>query len=212
MVNRKARGAELNFSQFIDLLLARLYESERQEGAGKFFDLRIIAKGMKSAIPDQWVFDAGKVLEAQGLAQCIFTMGGNVQAMLTGEGRLFVENNRGTGIIEKYWSAPGNYVVVTGSGHQVVVGKQRDVKQQMSIVEERRPAFNLLEEIEKELRSDSSLSQSERQDLLADLDMIRRQLNKKEPNRAALAALLEPLSQISSIAGAVVNLIRLLNP
>jgi hypothetical protein len=41
--------------------------------------------------------------------------------------------------------------------------------------------------------------------------MVEGQLRKREPNRSAIAALLEPLSQIASIAGFVANLIGLIN-
>jgi len=50
-----------------------------------------------------------------------------------------------------------------------------------------------------------------KKDLLTDVETIRKQLEKREPNRVVLASLLEPLSQIASIAGAVANLIALIN-
>jgi hypothetical protein len=62
------------------------------------------------------------------------------------------------------------------------------------------------------LRQDATLPGSEREDLLTDVEMIEQQLRKREPNRAALAALLEPLSRITSIAGFVADLIRWFNP
>ena len=56
------------------------------------------------------------------------------------------------------------------------------------------------------------MSDSEREDLLTDVQMVEQQLRKREPNRAVLAALLEPLSRVASIGGFVADLVRLLNP
>ena len=83
----------LRFSQFVDLLMVRLYELDLQEG-DRFFDLNAIARQIRESVPSGWVFDAAKVLQTRGLAECIFTFGG-IQAQLTGEGRLYVEEGRG---------------------------------------------------------------------------------------------------------------------
>jgi hypothetical protein len=55
------------------------------------------------------------------------------------------------------------------------------------------------------------LDPSEREEFLSDVEAVRQQLRKREPNRPALAALLAPLSQIASIAGQVTTLIKWLN-
>lgn len=202
----------LTFSEFIDLLLTRLYELEQAEGGGVFYDLNEIADELKAEVPSQWVYDAGRVLETQGLARCLFAMGGYSAGMITGEGRLFVEQQRGSGIIREYRSAPENFVVVSGSGNQVTVGTRGNVHQSVSVETERRPAFDLLDEIQRLIESDVSLSDTEKSDLLADVDVVRGQLKKREPNLPAVAAILDPLSRITSLAGSIANLINLLNP
>jgi hypothetical protein len=210
-----ATGTKLRFSEFVDLVLARLYELEQAHGPGRFFDLNAIASELREPVPRMWAFDAGKVLESRGLAQCIFALGGNCLAMLSGEGRLYVEGDQGTGIIKQYHEAPQNFVhiEIAGTNNQVSVAGDRSTVTQVSTVEQqRKPAFDLLVEIEGGIVQDSSLAPQEKQDFLTDVQMVRSQLKKREPNRAALAALLEPLSQIASIAGLVANLIKLLNP
>lgn len=133
--------------------------------------------------------------------------------MLTGEGRLFVEQEEGTGIIREYHQRPENYVIVSGTGNQVAIaGNQSAITQTMTIEKQREPAFNLLNDMKMTLTRDADLNEAERSDLLTDVRMIEQQLRKREPNRSALAALLEPMGQVASIAGDVVNLIRLLNP
>jgi hypothetical protein len=202
----------VKFGQFIDLLMARLLEREQEEPSGGLIDLNEVAGELKVDVPDQWIFDAGKVLESRGWAQVIFSMGGGCHARLTGEGRLYVEEERGTGIIREYHMAPAQFISVSGNANQVIVGNQTGgVSHTVRIEQERAPAFRLLGQIKDGLQRDPTMSDSEREDLLSDIQMIEQQLRKREPNRAVLAALLEPLSRITSIAGFVVDLVSRLN-
>jgi hypothetical protein len=198
--------ATLKFGQFIDLLMARLLDREQEAPSGALVDLNEVARDLNVSVPDQWIFDAGKVLESRGWAQVLFTMGGGCRARLTGEGRLYVEEERGTGIIREYHEAPAQFISVSGTGNQLTVGST------VTIEQERAPAFRLLSQLKNALQRDPTMSDSEREDLLSDILMIEQQLRKREPNRAALAALLEPLSRVASIAGFVADLVRLLNP
>ena len=201
----------MTFSQFIELLLARLYDLDREHGP-RYFNLTAVAQELKESVPSAWVFDSAKVLQRSGWARCAFTFGA-VHAELTGEGRLFVEREEGrTGVIEDYHRNPSHYVVVSGSGNQVnVAGGGQTVTQTMTVEQERAPVFELLRELEQGINGDRSLGEREKHDMLADVEAIRQQLRKREPNMGALAAILQPLSQISSIAGGVASLIKLLN-
>ena len=200
------------FSEFIDLLLARLYDLERQSGPGTLFDLNVLARELNVNVPLQWVFDAGKVLESRGWAEVLFTFGGGCHARLTGEGRLYVEEERGTGIIWRYHAAPAQFINASGAGSRVVAGRPTgDVPRVSTIEGERAPAFAVLEQLEHLLSSHPDLTDAERLDLLSDVAMIGQQLKKREPNRAALAALLESLSNVRSAGGLVADLVRLFN-
>lgn len=202
----------LKFGQFLDLLMARLVERQTEAPAGTLIDLNQVARDLKVEVPDQWVFDAGKVLESRGWAQVLFTFGGGCHARLTGEGRLYVEEERGTGIIHEYHQAPDRFVSVSGTNNQVIIGSTiGTVSQTVTIEQERAPSFRLLDQIKDVLRRDPILDDSERQDLLSDVQMVEQQLKRREPNRAVLAALLEPLSRVASIGGFVADLIRLFN-
>jgi hypothetical protein len=203
----------MKFRDFIDLVLARLYELEREGRSGALFDLNVVAKSLKTHVPQDWVFDAGKVLESRGWAQVAFTFGGGCHARLTGEGRLYVEEERGTGIIKEYRLAPAQFVAVSGTGNQVVVGSTTGPLSQTTTIEaERAPAFSVLEELKQRLREDTTLTDAEKQEMLADVGMIEQQMRKREPNRVVLAALLEPLGRVASVAALVAELIRLFNP
>ena len=202
----------LKFGQFLDLLMARLVERQTEAPAGTLIDLNQVARDLKVEVPDQWVFDAGKVLESRGWAQVIFTFGGGCHARLTGEGRLYVEEERGTGIIHEYHREPDRFISVSGTNNQVIIGSTiGTVSQSVTIEQERAPSFRLLDRIKDVLRRDPTLNDSERQDLLSDVQMVEQQLKRREPNRAVLAALLEPLSRVASIGGFVADLIRLFN-
>ena len=202
----------IKFGQFLDLLMARLVERETEAPTGTLIDLNQVARDLKVDVPDQWVFDAGKVLESRGWAQVIFTFGGGCHARLTGEGRLYVEEERGTGLIHEYHQAPDRFVWVSGTNNQVIIGSTTGtVSQTVTIEQERAPSFRLLDQIKDVLGRDPILNDSERQDLLSDVQMVAQQLKRREPNRAVLAALLEPLSRVVSIGGFVTDLIRLFN-
>ena len=199
------------FTEFVDLILARLYEAEQSNQGESFFDLNEIARGLKARIPEDWIFDAGKVLESRGLAQVTYFFGGGCLARLTGEGRMYVEEERGS-VIRQYHQDPNQFVVVVGDSNQVAVTGTAGTVTQTAELKERRPAFEVLDRISEILQQDRSLEAKEKEELLADVEAVRGQFKKREPNRAAIAALLEPLSQISSIAAAIASLVRLLTP
>ena len=146
----------------------------------------------------------------------LITFGG-VTAQLTGEGRAYVEEERGTGIIRRYHESPHIFVQnvnIRGDNNQTVVGSSQSGVTQSQVTQierEREPAFKILRELEDKLDEYRSMSDSERAQFKEDIKYIREQLRRREPNRSALAALLAPLSQITSIASHVVSLVRLLN-
>ena len=194
----------LTFSQFVDYLLWNLYVAEREHGGTEFLDLNDAASLLHQPVPSQWVFDAGRVLEARGLVRLILAFGGYAGAMLTGEGRIYVEENLDDedAFIHKFAKDSSSYL---REGEPALTRPE-------TLEDQRAPAFDLVAAIEAEVREASQLSEPEKADLLSDLATIRAQLSKHEPNRAALAALLEPLSEYSFVAGAVSRLIDLLNP
>lgn len=203
----------MTFSDFIDFLLLRLYQLEREHGAGRFFLLNPIARELKEEIPLAWIRDAAKVLESRRLARSMFMVGGLVQAELTGEGRLWVEENKGA--VKKLREIQAQITVnVSASNNQIAVAgrDQATLSQVLTIEAQREPAFKLLDEIQAQIKDDAALSESERADHLTDVEMVRTQLKKRAPNRPALAAILEPLSQVTSIATRVAELINLINP
>lgn len=204
---------DLSFSEFVDLLLARLYDLEQEQGIEGYVDLNAVAEGLRAKIPEKWVWDASMVLEARDLIRAIRAFGGICRAELTGEGRLFVEEKRGTGVIEKYLKARNQYVAVSGSQNLVVgAGDGTTVTQTQNIESMRKPVFDLLLEMQTIVDNDESLDERDRKELKADINAVRAQMEKREPNRSVLAALLEGLAQVPSIITKVADLTRLLNP
>ena len=198
------------FSDFVDIVLVRLYEADRAE-SDKFVDLSMVQKEIKGDVPASWLLDVAKVLQSLGLAQCIINSNG-VYAQITGQGRLYVENHRGkTGEIEKNPSIYYN-VTVSGSQNLVVTGQNTGPMAQNIAGDNRQgPWSDIVDAIEKKVREDVSLDDDQRRHSLDYVQIVRGELRKREPNRTIIAAVLEPLSQIVSIASQVANLIKVFN-
>jgi hypothetical protein len=199
----------IKFTEFVDQLLVKLYELDA-ETPGEFHNLSAIAESLKSDVPADWVFDAGKVLDSRALADVLFTFGGT-DAKISGEGRLYVEEGRGT--TKDIQTNPQNYyVTVSGSNNQVVAGSTTQaVTHTITIEQERAPAFALLDQIVQKLNRDSTLPAPQKEESLTYANLIKQELAKPEPNRNLIAAVLDPLSKVASIAGAVASLVRLFN-
>ena len=194
------------FTDFVDLLLFALYEADRQGEGAELQNLNVLAKTIKGDVPRDWVFDAAKVLETRALARCVYTFGGTF-AKISGDGRLYVEDERGfTGQAQQ---SPGTYynVNVTGSNNQVVTGDQvSGVTQQNGAVS---PAAEMLEAIIKQIDDDQTVPNDTKTEVKQYANLIKFEVAKREPNRTLIATLLEPLSKIASIAGNVSSFIRL---
>ena len=156
---------DLGFTEFVELILVRLYEADRAR-PGVAVNLSDLAVELRQEIPDSWAFDAVQVLADRGLVEDMRTMQ-TPHAILTGEGRLFVEGGGQTGVIDEYRQHPANFVIVTGSSHQVAVGVQGDVEQTSITAEVPEEAWQLLKEIEERLSSAEDLDEKERTDALA---------------------------------------------
>ena len=203
------QNTRMKFTEFVDRLLVRLYELDREQ-AGEFCSLPAVAKSLRDGVPPQWIFDAGKVLETRGLADVLFFFGGT-DARITGEGRLYVEEGRGT-TKEITSDRQAYYVTVSGDNNQVVTGTQAGaVTQTLTIEQERAPAFKLLDDAIEKLQRDTSLPEPKRAEALSYAHMIKQELTKPEPNRNVIAVVLDPLTKISSIAGQIASLIKLFN-
>lgn len=202
-------GDALTFTQFVELILARLYEADRQQ-PGHYVDLFMLAEELRQDVPDDWVREARDALQNRDLIHSFKVSGRIAEAKLTGEGRLYVEQGGDTGIIDEYKQHPTNFVIVTGSRAQVAVGTGGNVTQtsvQGKVPDE---AWELLDLIENEVRDADGLSHQERQDALTDVKTARAQLERPEPNKQAAIAILDPLAKVSSIGSFVAKLGELL--
>jgi hypothetical protein len=182
-----ATSQRLSFSQFLDFLVWSLYAYESAFGAGQFRDLREFASNLRAPVDQQWVLDAGKVLESRGLARCIFSLGGHVEAMLTGEGRLLAEEllNREGSFVAELVEHPAEYVHWTEP--------QPASEEAESLEQERAPVFVALNELETAVTR-SAISDGDKADLLADVETLRTQLRKRDPHLPVVADLLESIS------------------
>jgi hypothetical protein len=203
----------LNFSEFIAILLTRLYELEKNHKLTGFINLSMVAKELNIEIHPNWIFDAGKLLESRGLTTNVYSMGGNVSSKLTGEGRMYVENGRKeeNNIIAQYYSSPSNFIIKGDNNQVSISGNKSSITQYQEISQDKKELFNILAEMKKKIESDNTLTHESKNEIKTDLESIELQIKKKEPNKKAIASLLEQMSHISSIAGLVGNLIEFIN-
>jgi hypothetical protein len=199
----------LSFTEFLELMLARIAEADRKE-PGTWINMFPLAAELRANVPDDWVFDAREALENRGLVSPLKVMGRTAPARLTGEGRLYVERGGDTGVIDDYRQHPWNFVVVSGTGHQVAVGVEGDVQQASVQTGLPNEVWDLLREIEVRLTADDSLDQGPREEALSDVQMARAQLERAQPNRRAALALLDPLAKFASVGTFVAKLVALL--
>jgi F0F1-type ATP synthase alpha subunit len=197
------------FSDFVDLVLVRLYEMD-QVDSDSFVDLSSVQREIIGNVPASWLLDAAKVLQARSLADCMINSSG-VFAHISGEGRLYVENRQGkTGEIEDKRS--NYYITVSGSNNQVVAGQTiGSTTQTISVDQSGGPWGHLVDTIEEKVKNDASLGHEDKEQALSYVKVVRGELRKREPNRSVVAAVLEPLSQIISVASQVANLIKVFN-
>lgn len=199
----------MTFSEFVDAVLYKLYEIDRLKNDGSFVSLGDIGAMIRANVPQMWAFDAAKVLQSRGLIQAVLTSM-VVSAQITGEGRLFVEENRGH--TKDIKAAPDRFFITfTGDGNQLAFAQTGSTITQTAPGRGPGLADRLVESIEKGIEIDSNLTPDQKDDAKSYVAVVRRQLRKEEPDRNILAAVLEPLSRVVTIAGQVANLIRLIN-
>ncbi len=204
----------MNFSDFTDFVLVVLYTTEilaletEPNLADKFLPLDFIDAALRQKYPRRWFLDAARILQARGLAESFFEIGSSGSARITGGGRILVERRRG----ERLASFRQNVANVFDM-QKLDDNLKRIVNSTSSrtIEEERSPAFSLVDQLE-EIAKTSNLSDERKIEVDADLETVRQQLRKREPNRAVMAAVLEPLASIPEFTSAVADLVQLLNP
>lgn len=190
-------GEKLTFTKYWELALARLYETEQRDGVSRPLDVRELMAEFEGVVPDGWAWEAANEMVRQGLGEDFLSMQ-TAQTQLTAQGRMFVESERGTGIIGKYFSGL-QIVVVTGDGNQVAVGHGQKVEQTVGSFS-KEEVDELLDQAEERLAEDEALSDEERNDVLGDIAAMRAQVGKSKPNRDVLVALASTLGGIASLA------------
>jgi hypothetical protein len=190
-----AVAEELTFTRFTELMLARTYEAEKASGANMMFSVHELMDDIAQQVDDQWPWQAAQYLSDAGLVEAAIGLG-NAQVALTPQGRVFVEAEE-TDVIRDYRHS-GQLVFVLGDGNQVAVGHGQTVEQASGSFS-KEEALELLDEADERLES-SSLSDAERSETLADVDTVRKQLQKQNPNRAVIRAVLPALRAVDTIA------------
>ena len=200
----------MTFTEFVDFVLVRLYELDREHGSNWVgFDVDEIAAELREPVPRGWVADAIEVLRHRGLAgagQTDQVMG----ASISGEGRLYVEGRQHqTEVIEEYRREPTNFVFVSGTSNQVAVGVHGEVIQVSVPAATREQALALVGELRERLQTDDILDPTVRSEALDDVDAIEGQFQRKRINKTAVTALLGEVAQVATVTEVAVKLSEL---
>jgi hypothetical protein len=198
----------LTFTEFLDLCLVRVAEADAANPGG-MVDLFKVNADLRVPVPEEWVYRAARLLDDYGYVKSFPVSGPVADVILTGDGQLYVEQGGDTDVIEEYQREPSQFVVnISGEGHTVAFSQSGDVSQ--SVREETNEILVLVSQIDAALDADGALSPEERAGFKTDLEAVRAQLQKPEPNRRAITALLEPMSNVSSVGSFVAQLLSML--
>lgn len=206
----------MTVSELSELLLFFLYEQANQEGHTQIIALNPYAQQV--GINDVGrIYNATEILKDRGLIKNVcYHVDGMVRASISGEGCLFIENGGQTGIIQKYRSNPHVYTVnidqstvIQGnvSNSNITAHSLRVTQKVLS-----NDIQNILSQIIDALNRDLSLSNSDREDLLQDVESLRGQLSKNKKDRTLIERILNNLSSIASIGSFVTNLYPHIKP
>ena len=200
------RGKTMQITELSELILVRLYDLENEQGGG-LHDLLKLGEEFGETSRSK-IDQAAKVLEARGLILASFSMV-TINAGITGEGSLFVEQGGQTNVIPQYRKDPSSFTIVDHSTHfhgsvsdsNVAVGS-RDVTQSIKSTE----TTTLLNEIHQTLVNDQSLESEARAELLRDVETLRAELSRAVPRQGVLKTILSTLKDVASIGGLIVKL------
>ena len=195
----------LTFAKYCELVVARLYEIE-QDGNAPQADVVELMSDLEGAVPDAWPWEAAGHLVDTGLAHDFRSLG-SPEIALNARGRLLAES--GAGVIGNYQKSP-QIVFTVGDGNQIAVGHGQHVTQTIEGDFSKEDVAELLDQAETTLQTDTTLSDPERDDALADVASMRAQIAKSAPNRHVLATLATGLGSIASLTDIADKLLHLL--
>ena len=195
----------MNFSETIELLLARIYEFDKknpgtQVNVGKIAESLGITNAMI-------IRDAVLTLERQGLVKSYLGVGSQAICFMTGEGRLFVEQGGNTNIIKKYQENPQQYIHVSNSSNvQIIAAGNATNLQQTQNNSSSQELINKLNLIKKALEEDLGLDKLGKNDAICDVDTLKSQLSRQKPDKSIINPILSRLANIATIATAIQQL------
>lgn len=192
----------------------RLYDSANTHGRSKRIELTAVAAEFGETDLMK-VYNAGKTLESRGLIYASFRDGGNIYAGITGDGELFIERGGTTGVIADFrHDLQRDMVSIDQSthfhgtvSHNNIATHSQVGTQSLSLPREQ---AEIIDRIAEMIQTDLSFADEQRRELLGDVRTLRDELQRQKPRGGLVRALLSTLSDVSSIAGLVIELQLLL--
>ncbi|NLW34155.1 MAG: hypothetical protein GXY80_01550 [Syntrophorhabdus aromaticivorans] len=194
-----------------ELFLASLYDmAERQPHSYFFFPVQEIAARIGTENLEQLV-QAALTMESRGLVSLAGDPFGPLSAMISPEGIWFVENGGETGIIRAYRSNPS--AVAASVNKDMPVDMESLPPLPEGVTPEKSPEVPEMTGIEllvtyiaSAIADDDSLDAVTREDALRDVETVKIQLGRATKNLSLISALLDSLSNITSIRQMVADL------
>jgi len=201
----------MTVTELAELLLLRIYDTAMKKGFNEEVSLSQLAKDFGEE-DEAKIIQIGKSLESRNLIVGLFRKG-DTSALLTGNGALFVEKDGETGIIVKYKENPSTFINIEKftNIHDInnsnISANSSDSNQKISILNEWE---NILNKMNETINKDNSLEQEEKQDIIADCETLKLQMNKKSRNKELINSILNKLGNFTSIASFVVQLSQMI--
>ncbi|OPY75376.1 MAG: hypothetical protein A4E63_00360 [Syntrophorhabdus sp. PtaU1.Bin050] len=194
-----------------ELFMASLYDlAEQQPHSYFFFPVQEIAARIGTENLEQLV-QAALTMESRGLVSLASDPFGPLSAMISPDGIWFVENGGETGIIGAYRSNPS--AVAASVNKDMPIDIENLPPPLEGVEPERSPEVPevtgielLVSYIAGAIVDDDSLDTATREDALRDIETIKIQLGRTTKNVSLISALLDSLSNITSIRQMVADL------
>ena len=184
--------------KLIDLVIAYLYYQRTEKRKYTYFSLKDIVRILESEIPFEEILNIAKYLEARGDIEAMYVLG-DVFVKLSTLGTLKYEEKPEllikkdkSDISEKEWFE--NLKTIA------------DEYNEISIEKSRKGVIALIELIKEKLDDDGN-----KDDYLKDLDILKWELEKSNPNKEIIANKLNSLLECKSISQDIKELESLLN-
>jgi len=190
--------------------LKMLNEFACSEGYNSYADANKICEHLGMSDKEQ-VRHVVKLLENRGLVRAIWTCEG-ISVNLSEEGVIFIESGYELSSVTQQDPTVTMHIDQSTNIHGNIKHSNLslhsgDIKQSLS---DNRPYIQVLDEMQKVIENDKSLSDEEKADYVTDVENLGRELSKNSPKRANVHTYITSLGGLASLGSLIIQLIQFL--